>query len=64
MDLAIALQYKDALDLNLRLIEQNEFLDAILMNDASKLRRALPEEYIDDNTPSQSQNGTFLNTFN
>ena len=54
---AIALQHKVALDLNLRLIEQNEFLDAILMNDPSKLRRALPEEYADDTSPSQNQHG-------
>ncbi|KAI9680355.1 MAG: hypothetical protein M1829_001241 [Trizodia sp. TS-e1964] len=33
-----------ALQLDQRLIEQNEFLDAILRNDASGLRKRLPEE--------------------
>ena len=33
-----------ALALDLRLIEQNEFMDAILINDATVLRRHLPEE--------------------
>lgn len=39
--------------LDQRLIEQNEFLDAILINDASVLRRPLPEE--DDVGPAQPQ---------
>lgn len=37
--------------LDQRTIEQNEFLEAILVNDASGLRRPLPEE--DDGQPSQ-----------
>lgn len=37
------LQFQIAQILDLRLIEQNEFLDAILLNDASQLRRALPK---------------------
>lgn len=41
-DWAIDLQDQVALTLDQRLIEQNEFLDVILSNDASKLRRALP----------------------
>ncbi|MCJ1419656.1 hypothetical protein MMC32_006012 [Xylographa parallela] len=46
-DWAIDLQNQIALTLDQRLIEQNEFLDAILINDATKLRRPLPQE--DDN---------------
>ncbi|MCJ1390997.1 hypothetical protein MMC18_003858 [Xylographa bjoerkii] len=46
-DWAIDLQNQIALTLDQRLIEQNEFLDAILVNDARKLRRPLPVE--DDN---------------
>ena len=46
-DWAISLQDQVALILGQRLIMQNEFLDAILMNDATKLRRGLPvEEFI------------------
>ena len=41
-DWAINLQDQVALILGQRLIMQNEFLDAILMNDATKLRRGLP----------------------
>ena len=37
-------QIEVSLALGQRLIEQNEFLDAILSNDASTLRRALPED--------------------
>ena len=44
-DWAIDLQSQVALTLDQRLVEQNEFLDAILVNDASKLRRPLPVEY-------------------
>ena len=43
-DWAIELQQRVALALDQRLIELNEFLDAILKNDASKLRRTLPED--------------------
>ena len=43
-DWAIDLQHEVALTLDQRLIEQNEFLDAILINDATKLRRPLPQE--------------------
>lgn len=41
---AVALGDAVALRLDQRLIEQSEFLDAILTNDASILRRPLPEE--------------------
>jgi hypothetical protein len=47
-DWAIELQHEVAQTLDHRLIEQNEFLDAILINDASKLRRALPEAHPGD----------------
>jgi hypothetical protein len=40
--------------LDLRLIEQSEFLDAILANDASRLRRSLPEPDADDSFPQSS----------
>ncbi|KAL9038027.1 MAG: hypothetical protein Q9214_005446, partial [Letrouitia sp. 1 TL-2023] len=43
-DWAAKLGTELALALDLRLIEQNEFMDAILMNNASVLRRPLPEE--------------------
>ena len=43
-------QIEVSLALGQRLIEQNEFLDAILSNDASTLRRALPE-YTGNDTP-------------
>lgn len=43
-DWAIDLGNQVALALDQRLIEQSEFLDAILTNDASILRRPLPEE--------------------
>ena len=43
-------QVEVSLALGQRLIEQNEFLDAILSNDASTLRRALPE-YTGNDTP-------------
>ncbi|KAI4121675.1 MAG: hypothetical protein LQ347_006774, partial [Umbilicaria vellea] len=43
-DWAIDLGNQTALALDQRLIEQSEFLDAILTNDASILRRPLPEE--------------------
>ncbi|MCJ1402800.1 hypothetical protein MMC11_006021 [Xylographa trunciseda] len=41
-DWALDLQTQIALTLDQRLIEQNEFLDAILVKDATKLRRSLP----------------------
>ncbi|MCJ1285944.1 hypothetical protein MMC26_005286 [Xylographa opegraphella] len=47
-DWAIELQNQIALTLDQRLVEQNEFLDAILMNHATKLRRPLPHEYDND----------------
>ena len=54
-DWTIQTQQRVALALDQRLIEQNEFLDVILTNDPSKLRRALPEEDIEVNaTPSQT----------
>ena len=50
-DWAIDVQHQVAQALDQRLIEQSEFLDAILINDASKLRRPLPEEDDDDSVP-------------
>ena len=52
-DWAANLQTEVALALDQRLIEQNEFLDAILANDASRLRTVLKEA--DDETVGASQ---------
>ena len=55
-DWSIELGNEVARALDQRLIEQSEFLDAILVNDASGLRRPLPEE--DDVAPSNPQEST------
>ena len=52
-DWAVHLQTEVALTLDQRLIEQNEFLEAILNNDASRLRKALEEA--DDETFGAAQ---------
>lgn len=52
-DWTIQTQQQVALALDQRLIEQNEFLDVILTNDPSKLRRPLPIEDVEVNeTPN------------
>ena len=56
-DWAIDLQNQIALTLDQRLIEQNEFLDAILINDATKLRRPLPQEDDNDTVAPPPMNG-------
>lgn len=50
-----------ALALDQRLVEQSEFLDAILLNDASKLRRPLPSEEQDCKQPSLSSHTSLAN---
>ena len=56
-DWAIVLQEDVAQTLDHRLIEQNEFLDAILINNASKLRRSLPapEPVSESSLPGRSE---------
>jgi len=61
---AIDLQNQVALTLDQRLIEQNEFLDAILSNDASKLRRALPIANDDGTMPPPPTAGNVSMEFN
>ena len=52
---AVELQNTVALTLDHRMIEQNEFLDAILMNDPRPLRRRLPTADADESTPTTSR---------
>ena len=56
-DWAVNVQTEVALALDQRLIEQNEFLDAILTNDASRLRRALEEADEEAITTTQLPDG-------
>ena len=59
VDWAARLDYEVAQALDLRLIEQSEFLDAILVNDASMLRRPLlpnEDDTLAANTVSQQLN--------
>lgn len=51
LDWAARLGSEASLALDLRFIEQNEFMDAILMNDASVLRRPLESALHDGTTP-------------
>ncbi|KAL8960128.1 MAG: hypothetical protein Q9183_005516, partial [Haloplaca sp. 2 TL-2023] len=59
---AAQLVQQASLALDLRFIEQNEFMDAILMNDASVLRRPLEmmdeDEEAESTNPGPPQNGT------
>ncbi|KAL8645786.1 MAG: hypothetical protein Q9210_006518 [Variospora velana] len=61
-DWAVQLGTEASLALDLRFIEQNEFMDAILMNDASVLRRPLETEENngerDSNNRAPTQNAT------
>ena len=55
---AVELQNTVALTLDHRMIEQNEFLDAILLNDPRPLRRRLPTADADESAPvSSSRSG-------
>lgn len=58
-DWAVELGREASLALDLRFIEQNEFMDAILMNDASVLRRPL-EAAENDGSPSLLLLTTYL----
>ncbi|KAL8733957.1 MAG: hypothetical protein Q9181_003371 [Wetmoreana brouardii] len=61
-DWAAELGREASLALDLRFIEQNEFMDAILMNDASVLRRPLKQaeddDMLEDSNRVAMQNGT------
>ncbi|KAI4238480.1 MAG: hypothetical protein LQ352_007865 [Teloschistes flavicans] len=59
-DWAAELGKEASLALDLRFIEQNEFMDAILMNDASVLRRPL-EAADDDDYPDSTSRGAMQN---
>jgi len=52
---AANLQRDLALACNMRLIEQNEFLDVILRRDPGLLRRRLPVEYVQDSMVARTQ---------
>ncbi|KAI4130405.1 MAG: hypothetical protein LQ338_001743 [Usnochroma carphineum] len=57
-DWAVELGREASLALDLRFIEQNEFMDAILMNDASVLRRPLEAAENDDEPDSSNRAAT------
>lgn len=59
-DWALDLQDEVASTLGQLLIEQNEFLDAILINDASKLRRSSPAEHGNEIVAPPTTAGKFL----